>query len=118
MASYSYKDVCNQIPPHIEARFEFLYGREPDGDPNYNGDYWTLTAMWIEELLDDLEPNPETVTIPVHTMRDLICGAEELAALGAAGVDNWHGCDEVDTDEMDRIRNLSNENFKKEFGGK
>lgn len=118
MASYSYKDVCNQIPPHIEARFEYLYGREPDGDPNYNGDYWTLTAMWVEELLDDLAPNPLTVTVPIETLRDLVCSAEYLGALEAAGVDNWDGCDEVDTAEIDLIRSLSNEKFKKEFGGK
>ena len=50
MAYYSYKDVCYQIPSHIEERFKEETGREPDGDPNYNGDYWSLAAMWIEEL--------------------------------------------------------------------
>ncbi|MGL5284266.1 MAG: hypothetical protein ACRC8W_21390 [Plesiomonas shigelloides] len=50
MAHYSYKDVCYQIPSHIEERFKEENGRDPDGDPNYDGDYWSLTAMWIEEL--------------------------------------------------------------------
>lgn len=50
MAYYSYKDVCYNIPSHIEEKFTEESGREPDGDPNYNGDYWTLAAMWIEEL--------------------------------------------------------------------
>ena len=50
MAHYSYKDVCYSIPQHIEERFKEEHGCEPDGDPNYNGDCWTLAAMWIEEL--------------------------------------------------------------------
>lgn len=50
MAWYTYKDVCYSIPSHIEERFEQEHQREPDCDPNYNGDYWTLVAMWIEEL--------------------------------------------------------------------
>lgn len=54
MAYYSYKEVCYQIPNHIEERFKEETGREPDGDPNYNGDYWSLTAMWIEELEDKI----------------------------------------------------------------
>ena len=50
MAYYSYKDLCYQIPSHIEERFVEENGCEPDGDPNYNGDYWTLAAMWVAEL--------------------------------------------------------------------
>lgn len=55
MAYYSYKEVCHQIPNHIEERFKEETGREPDGDPNYNGDYWSLTAMWIEELENEID---------------------------------------------------------------
>lgn len=54
MAHYSYKDVCYQIPNHIEERFKEETGREPDGDAGYDGDYWSLTAMWIEELEDKI----------------------------------------------------------------
>lgn len=57
MACYTYKEVCYNIPSHIEEAFEEKFGCEPDGDPNYNGDCWTLTAMWIEEMegeIDDL----------------------------------------------------------------
>ena len=50
MAHYSYKDVAYDIPEHVTEKFKTEYGREPDGDPNYNGDCWTLAAMWIEEL--------------------------------------------------------------------
>jgi len=50
MANYSYKDVVYNIPPQFEVMFEQCYGREPDGDPNYNGDCWTLVGMWIDSL--------------------------------------------------------------------
>ena len=50
MAHYSYKDVVYDIPEHVTEKFKTEYGRDPDGDPNYNGDSWTLAAMWIEEL--------------------------------------------------------------------
>lgn len=50
MAYYTYKDLCYQIPSHIEERFVEEHGRDPDGYPNYNGDYWTLAAMYVAEL--------------------------------------------------------------------
>lgn len=71
MAYYTYKDLCYQIPSHIEERFVEEHGREPDGDPNYNGDYWTLAAMYVAELESD-----------VATMRklleDVASGAKSL----------------------------------------
>ena len=50
MAHYSYKDVVYDIPQEYFERFEKLYGRECDKDPNYNGDYWTLVSWWIDDL--------------------------------------------------------------------
>lgn len=118
MASYSYKDVCNQIPPHIEERFELLYGREHDGDPNYSGDYWTLAGMWIDELLDDVTPNPLTVEVPIETIRHLLRRDAEFGALEAAGVDSWDGYSEADYEEADSIITMSKEDIKKLCGGK
>lgn len=50
MAHYSYKDVVYDIPQEYFERFERLYGRECDNDPNYDGDYWTLVSWWIDDL--------------------------------------------------------------------
>ena len=50
MAHYSYKDVVYHIPQEYFERFEKLYGRECDNDPNYDGDYWTLVSWWIDDL--------------------------------------------------------------------
>ena len=50
MAHYSYKDVVYDIPQEYFERFEKLYGRECDKDPNYDGDYWTLVSWWIDDL--------------------------------------------------------------------
>ena len=55
MAHYSYKDVCSGIPAHIEEKFTEEHGCEPDGNPNYDGDYWVLTGMWIDELQEEIE---------------------------------------------------------------
>ena len=49
MAHYSYKDVVYDIPQEYFERFEKLYGRECDNDPNYDGDYWTLVS-WCGRL--------------------------------------------------------------------
>lgn len=50
MASYSYKELCCQIPERINKAFVNEFKREPDGDPGYNGDCWTLAAMYVEDL--------------------------------------------------------------------
>lgn len=50
MARYSYKRVCFNVPPEYIERLEKTYDREFDGDPNYDGDYWTVVAWWIEDL--------------------------------------------------------------------
>ena len=51
MASYSYKELCYQIPEYINKAFVDEFKREPDGDPGYDGDYWTLAAMYVEDLI-------------------------------------------------------------------
>ena len=50
MACYSYKDVVYGIPEKYTTEFIKERGVEPDGDPNYNGDDWILTGMWIRDL--------------------------------------------------------------------
>ena len=50
MAAYSYKDVVYAIPQSITDAFIEEHGHEPDGDPNYDGDDWTLASMWIDQL--------------------------------------------------------------------
>lgn len=51
MASYSYKELCYQIPEYINKAFVDEFKREPDGDPGYDGDCWTLAAMYVEDLI-------------------------------------------------------------------
>lgn len=51
MAYYSYKELCYQIPEYINKAFVDEFNREPDGDPGYDGDYWTLAAMYVEDLI-------------------------------------------------------------------
>lgn len=72
MAHYSYKDVCFAVPEHYISNFKEVYGREFDGDPNYDGDYWNIVGDWINDMKQRLEL---------------------LDALEAAGVDNWSGFD-------------------------
>lgn len=52
MASYSYKNVCFKIPEqYINEGFKERYGRDFEGDPNYDGDYWIAVDDWIIDLL-------------------------------------------------------------------
>lgn len=55
MACYSYKEVVCSIPPEYESKFNDEFGRESDGNPNYDGDYWTITGMWIDDLQAEIE---------------------------------------------------------------
>jgi len=55
MAGYSYKNVVYSIPQNIREAFIEENGEEPDDDPNYDGDCWTLAAMWIAELEAKIE---------------------------------------------------------------
>ncbi len=64
MANYTYKDLCYRIPAHIEQQFKDEQGIEPDGDPNYNGDCWTLAAMWVSEL----EQNQNNLILAIKTV--------------------------------------------------
>jgi hypothetical protein len=50
MAYYAYKDLCYRIPERITESIEGF-----EGDPNYDGDYWTAAAMWVDELLAEIE---------------------------------------------------------------
>ena len=115
MAYYTYKSVCHDIPSHIEEKFEERYGREPDGDPNYNGDCWTLVSMWIEELENDLTPNPQKVTIPIETLRHLMRRDAELSALEGADVDLWDGYGGADYSEVDKILVMSINEIREEY---
>lgn len=50
MANYSYKDTCSSIPYFYEESFDEKYGREFDGDANYDGDYWLIADDYISDL--------------------------------------------------------------------
>ena len=41
------------IPQEYFERFEILYGRECDNNPDYDGDYWTLVSWWIDDLQEE-----------------------------------------------------------------
>mgnify|MGYP000280030960 CR=1 FL=1 len=50
MAYYSYKDVLYNIPQHIIEKYEADEDIEYEGEANYNGDGWSVTALYIEYL--------------------------------------------------------------------
>ena len=52
MAAYSYKEVCHrpELQKYID-QFEQKYGREFDGDSNYDGDYWLVADDYICDLI-------------------------------------------------------------------
>lgn len=50
MAAYSYKDTISMIPSHYFQKFEKEFEVECDCDPGYDGDYWILAGMYIEDL--------------------------------------------------------------------
>lgn len=56
MAYYNYKIVRDQIPNEFRDAFICTYEKttqkEYDGDANYDGDLWVLTAEYIEYLLN------------------------------------------------------------------
>lgn len=79
MAYYTYKEVVHQIPQEYRDKFKEEYSKEPDDDPNYNGDDWLLTALWIKDLQGKIE--------------DMEKDVEWLRCLEGAGVDNWEGTD-------------------------
>jgi len=58
MAHYSYKDCCYDIDypkfQELIAKFEEA-GNECDHDSNYDGDYWLIAAMWINELRETVK---------------------------------------------------------------
>lgn len=58
MAYYAYKEVRDLIPDSFRdefiEKFEKENGREYDGDSNYDGDMWLLTAAYIEYLQVEL----------------------------------------------------------------
>lgn len=55
MAYYTYKDVYYSVPEKYEEKFEEEFHREPDGDPNYNGDCWTIVGMYVADLESKIE---------------------------------------------------------------
>lgn len=62
MAYYNYKIVRDQIPDNFHAAFvcayEKLTGNEYEGEANYDGDQWILTAEYIEYLLAGDQESP------------------------------------------------------------
>lgn len=55
MGCYAYKDVCYRIPDKYIDGFKEKYGVEFDGDCNYDGDYWVVTADYIDDLLEEIK---------------------------------------------------------------
>lgn len=60
MAYYNYKYVRDQIPADFEHRYEQEFNKVHgegcyDGDPNYDGHRWLLTAEYIEYLSSQLK---------------------------------------------------------------
>ena len=53
MAAYTYKDVY--LPEGIIEEWEEINEVECDYDPNYNGDLWSVTAMYIDKLIGRIE---------------------------------------------------------------
>lgn len=59
MAHYAYKCACYDINyekyKSLVKKFEEEFGREHDGDSNYDGDNWYVMEMWIRELTTENE---------------------------------------------------------------
>lgn len=62
MAYYNYKIVRDQIPDEFQKAFACAYekqtGNEYEGEANYDGDLWILTAEYIEYLLAGGQKSP------------------------------------------------------------
>lgn len=57
MAHYAYKNFCYDIDlkeftKRVEE-FKKKYKRECDEDPNYDGDYWSIAADWLSDVLEE-----------------------------------------------------------------
>lgn len=69
MAYYAYKNVRDLIPEEFSSKWIKEYeqtGSEKwpvtfDGDPNYDGDMWYLTAAYIEYLQEELVKAKEQI---------------------------------------------------------
>jgi hypothetical protein len=66
MSYYNYKRVRDVIPEEFVERYKakcLAEGYEYEGTCNYNGDMWSMTAEYIEELHAQLKatqaPNPK-----------------------------------------------------------
>lgn len=61
MAYYAYKMVRNLLPNrYTEELFKERNGREFDGTADYDGDYYVAAAMYIEDLLKEIQSLKET----------------------------------------------------------
>lgn len=84
MAHYAYKEVCYDIDydkfSELKARFEKENKRECDDNANYDGDYWLIAAMWIDELRAQVAELTELVKKKDDALLD---GAQLLSDWGA-----------------------------------
>ena len=60
MAYYSYKEVLFNIPQHIIDKYEEERGIEYEGESHYDGDGWSVTALYIEYLEDKIKQLEES----------------------------------------------------------
>ncbi len=61
MAAYSYKEVLHSIPDFIIEKYEEECGCEYEMEPNYEGDGWDVTAMYIEHLEEQIGLRDKTI---------------------------------------------------------
>ena len=83
MAAYAYKEVCHRADfTAMEEQFQEKYGREIDGDANYDGDYWTVAADLLDAKdtrIADLEARLATAEGEVVRLNQWADGMTDIA---------------------------------------